>query len=540
VTDGADVRPEGEESTPDVLARSLEVFVDLDRARYDLDEVARLSGIDADELRSFWRALGFPEPRPGEQLFNDADVEMLSSVVEMMAEGTVEPEVARQMARVIGSSLDRIAAAQIDAQLRSAREQGVVPAVEEAEVAALMVPRVLELVWRRRLAAEARRRMVRTGSEGGTPVCVGFADLVGFTAQVQQLDTAALAEVVGRFEAIAYDVIAAEGGRVVKTIGDEVMFVNDDAAAGCRTALELARRYREDEALSDVRVGLAWGPVLERDGDVFGNTVNLASRIVSVAYPGSVVVSTELRDRMRQDRQLSFTSLRSHYLKDLGRIPLWRMRSSDDPVERSYRSARRDYAARQQVLEDLWRARREQARARAEGVVPALRFDSDGLPGRLPAVLAGTATEEEVQALMEEPTEGELDAISRAVLDADIDPDLQVDLLTDIEVAGVLRTLRRDVERKAGEADREAEAELRRIEVEATTAIEAIEREHRARVAGAIERATMASREVDEQAAARLRRVVEDAERRAEQATREARVKARQAARQRARRGRRS
>ncbi len=95
-----------------------------------------------------------------------------------------------------------------------------------------LIPKVLELVWRRRLVAEAQRRMVRAGTEGGSPVCVGFADLVGFTAQTQQLDTATLAEVVGRFEAIAYDVVAAHGGRVVKTIGDEVMFVNDDVVAG--------------------------------------------------------------------------------------------------------------------------------------------------------------------------------------------------------------------------------------------------------------------------------------------------------------------
>src|SRR5690606_31615929 len=125
-------------------------------------------------------------------------------------------------------------------------------------------------------------------SEAGASGCVGFADLVGFTAQTQQLDTTALASVVGRFEAIAYDVVPARGGRVVKTIGDEVMFVHDDDVEGCRTALELARRYRDEEALSDVRVGLASGPVLERDGDVFGHTVNLASRIVSVAFPGSV------------------------------------------------------------------------------------------------------------------------------------------------------------------------------------------------------------------------------------------------------------
>src|SRR5690606_4054725 len=114
----------------------------------------------------------------------------------LMDDSGVDPAVARQMARVIGSSLDRIAAAQIDAYMR---RPGGVGDDRDMFDATLVIPRVLELVWRRRLAAEVQRRLVRAGAEDGAPVCVGFADLVGFTAQTQQLDTAALADVVGRF-----------------------------------------------------------------------------------------------------------------------------------------------------------------------------------------------------------------------------------------------------------------------------------------------------------------------------------------------------
>ena len=521
----------------DPVGGALRPLLRLDETRYDLDEVARRSGIDAEQLRSYWRALGFPDPRPGDRVFGDADVEMLTSVVGLMGEGVVEPDVARQMARVIGASLDRIAAAQIDAMVRRAGESSADPGAElRTRESAELIPQVLELVWRRRLAAEAQRRMVRSGTEGGAPVCVGFADLVGFTAQTQQLDTAALAEVVGRFETIAYDVVSAQGGRVVKTIGDEVMFVNDDIVAGCRTALELARRYRDDEALSDVRVGLASGPVLERDGDVYGHTVNLASRIVSIAYPGSVIVSAELRDAVSDLDEFTFTSLRSHYLKDIGRLPLWRMRSTNDPVERSFRSARRDYAARQSVLDDRWDAQRREARERATDVVDKLGLDVDDLPGRLPDAFRGTASPEDLQALIDAPTPGEIDALENAVLDADLDPEVQVDLLTDLGLAKAMADLRMEADRAASEADRDAEDELRRIEEEATVAIREIEAEHRERVAAAIARATEASQKVDQQAAARLRKVAEETERKAEQASRDARVKARQSARQRARR----
>jgi adenylate cyclase len=517
----------------DPIARGLLPILGLDHARFGLDEVAAQSGLDPEQLRDYWRALGFPDPRPGEKLFSDADAEMLAATVRLIDDSAVDPAVARQMARVIGSSLDRIAAAQIDAYMR--RPEGLGHDRDMFD-ATLVIPRVLELVWRRRLAAEAQRRLVRAGAEDGAPVCVGFADLVGFTAQTQQLDTTALADVVGRFEAIAYDVVAEHGGRVVKTIGDEVMFVHDHPVQACHTALVLASRYREDEALSDVRVGLAWGPVLERDGDVYGHTVNLASRIVSVAYPGSVIVSAELKDAVSPNDELAFTSLRSHYLKDIGRIPLWRMRRADDQVEGSFRSARRDYAARQEVLTDHWARRRAEVRALAEDALGDVELDPDRLPARFSSVVRGTATPEELEGLRLSPTGDELEALAEVVLSADLDPAVQEDLLTELGVAQELRALEAEAEAKAAKADQDAERELQRIELETAAALEQIEREHEERVAEAIARATEASRRVDEQAAARLRRVAEEAARKADQATRDARAKARRAARQRTRR----
>jgi len=536
---------ERESVASETAARALLPFLD-DEARFGIEDLAKFSGIDTESLLDFWRALGFPEPRPGEQLFTDSDVEMLSTIVGLIADGSVEPETARQFARVIGSSLERIAAAQIDVWLRTAEEDLAISQLPDdqatarsLEVAAL-VPHILELVWRRRLMAEARRRLTLVGSaQGSSDVCVGFADLVGFTSQTQQLATSSLAEVVRRFESIAYDVIPAFGGRVVKMIGDEVMFVNDDIKSSCRTALELARRYREDEELSDVRVGLARGPVLDLDGDVYGATVNLASRIVSVAYPGSVVISDELHSIVREDEAFTFTSLRTHYLKGIGRVPLWRMRLAGDEAEGPYRSARLDRSARRRFLQRDWEDRNRDIQQRSGGsFAAALGSDVAALPGRLPAVLSGTASPETVKSLVEEPTPDELDALAKAVLDADIDPELQVDLLTEIEAASTLRTLENEADRKAAEADLVAEQQLRQIEQETAQILDAIEEEHREKVAQAIEHARRASRRVDEEAERRVDEVVAEAHHKAEQATRDARAKARQAARQRAKRRR--
>ena len=543
MTTGDDAGTASTASEPtDAALRALQPFLHEDAARFGIEDLAQYCGLPVEDLRDFWRALGFPDPRPGEQLFTDEDVEMLSTVVGLIAEGSIEPDLARQFARVIGSSLERIAAAQVDVWLRTAESAAPddAAAAERSVETAALLPRVLGLVWRRRLVDEARRRLLRVASgEDEVVTVVGFADLVGFTAQTQQLSTETLAEVVGRFESIAYDVIGLSGGRVVKTIGDEVMFVNDDADAACRTALDLARRYREDEALSDVRVGLAVGPVLERDGDVHGAVVNLASRIVRQAYPGSVVISDELYAAVRADDEFIFTSLREHYLKGIGRVPLWRIRLVGDDVDRSsrYRNVRIDRAERRRALQERWTERDRDLRERSGGaVVAALNLQFDELPGRLPALASGDASAADLRGLSIAPTAAELDALTAAVLDADIDPELRVDLLTEIEAAATQRQLETEADHAAAEADREAEAELRRIEFETARALDAIEEDHRARVAATLERASVLSRRVDEATERRLEQVVAETERKAEQATRDARARARRSARQRARR----
>jgi adenylate cyclase len=198
--------------------------------------------------------------------------------------------------------------------------------------------------------------MVRqVGAEGsGRELAVGFADLVGFTALSQQLDEHELAQVVERFESNAYDTIGSRGGRVVKMIGDEVMFAVEDVVAGVDIALSLAEVYHDDEALSDVRVGLASGPVLEREGDIFGPTVNLASRIVSIAYAGSVVVSGDIHDALSDDDALRWKSLRTRRLKDIGRVQLFTVRRANDDFEREgpfERARRRREAIREKLGE---------------------------------------------------------------------------------------------------------------------------------------------------------------------------------------------
>ena len=515
---------------------ALERYADLGRPEFDLTDVARTSGLDIDALETFWRALGFPEARTSEKHLSAADVEMLSAVVARITDGSLDADAALQMARVIGSALDRVAAAQVDAVVSRLTRSTVGTEREELrrtlDLAGLMPP-VLEFVWRRQLAAAARRRLLRTAVPGGAPpVCVGFADLVGFTAQTQQLDQSELALVVGRFEAIAYDVVARHGGRVVKTIGDEVMFLTDDAEIAAGVALDLARTYRDDPDLSDVRVGIALGPVLERDGDIYGHTVNLASRIVSVAYPGSVVVSGELYDALVEHEDFEFTSLRNHYLKDIGRVPLWRLRRIGDRVDGPYRAARENRRTRGRILEERWRERDRELRMRAAGELSALLAARvDDLPERIAHVLSGSASPEVVQQLIDDPTPDELSALADLVLDAGLDAELEIDLLTDIGSAPALRRLDREANLRAAETEDEAERRLQEIESATARRIAEVERDAQQKVADVIAKAEHDSRKVDVDAAKRMEKVVSEAHRKAEKETKDARHRAAEAAR---------
>jgi class 3 adenylate cyclase len=174
--------------------------------------------------------------------------------------------------------------------------------------------------------------------------------MVGFTALSSQLDATTLARVVDRFEELAHGIVVEGGGRVVKMIGDEVMFVTEDALAAVMIALDLVDAYADDDLLSDVRVGIATGPVLQREGDFFGTVVNLASRIVNIADAGTVLVSADVRDAVEgalaappepatatgsptapdggglAAPAVVMEPLKARELKDIGRVILWTVR----------------------------------------------------------------------------------------------------------------------------------------------------------------------------------------------------------------------
>jgi adenylate cyclase len=347
------------------------------QTRYDEAEVSEITGMPVELSRMFWRALGFPDPRPDDKMFTELDIEAIRNLEAMVELGVGDLDTFLQLARVVGSSMARVADAEVSPMMLGMRAgldatgDSAQSALRLARVADRMLPataRLLEFVWRRHVQAAIRRTMaarVRGGSATLPQLCVGFADMVGFTMLSQQLSEEELAALVTRFEDVAHDVVTARGGRVVKMIGDEVMFVSELCVTAAEIALALAETYADDELLSDVRVALAVGPVLAQDGDFYGPVVNLANRVVGVAVPGSVLVTSDFHDslldelsRAEQPRSLeesgfAFRALRPRTVKDIGRVQLWSLyRAGDEPHGLDRRMGRR-WERLSEVLRDL-------------------------------------------------------------------------------------------------------------------------------------------------------------------------------------------
>ncbi|MGO8871678.1 MAG: adenylate cyclase regulatory domain-containing protein [Acidimicrobiales bacterium] len=355
-------------------------------------EVAETTDIPVDVVRRFWRALGFLDVDEDELAFTDMDIEAVRLFQSMVAMELVDVDSAVQMARVIGSSMARIADAEAgpgSTPIILGSGDSIIDADAFARQAGASLPamgRLLEYVWRRHLQAATRRAMLlraRHSDEGLSPVvAMGFADMVGFTMLSQHLGDEELAAVVARFEELAHDTVVALGGRVIKMIGDEVMFVVQDATSAAEIGLSLAEAYASDDLLSDVRVALAIGPVLVQDGDYYGPVVNLASRLVGVANPGTVLVSDEFRTALAEEGDAGFETraLRTRTLRDLGRVQVWKLsRVGTEPGADRRRNLR--WERLEGVLRELDELRDQGQRALARGLlVPGdgAATDTDG------------------------------------------------------------------------------------------------------------------------------------------------------------------
>jgi adenylate cyclase len=171
-------------------------------------------------------------------------------------------------------------------------------AVATARTLLPLLREVQDYVWRRHLAANADRIFAATGPGDRRELAVGFADLVGYTSRSRGMGGQELGAMVEDFESTAAEVIARHHGRVVKTVGDGVLYTAASAVDAVEIGLELPAAW-EAEDRPPLRVGAAYGTVLTRLGDVYSPVVNLASRLTSLARPGTVLVDRDLVRHLR-------------------------------------------------------------------------------------------------------------------------------------------------------------------------------------------------------------------------------------------------
>jgi adenylate cyclase len=288
---------------------------------FSSQDVAARTGVGVEEARRLWRALGFPE-QGHEIAFTDADADALATLIGLVRSGLIDFDMGVNLTRAVGQTMARLADWEVATLLHRAEElveedgdgadgadatdagdgagERTVDGAARMDAALRLVDEIsapfeelLVYVWRRHLAAAvARVEALRANEEDLNTVqlTVGFADIVSFTALSNRLTEERIGDLVELFESRCSDVVAAQRGRVIKSIGDSVLFVNDDPVRAYDTAEGIINVIGRDSRMPDVRVGLATGSVVMRLGDVFGPPVNLASRLTAVARRNRIII----------------------------------------------------------------------------------------------------------------------------------------------------------------------------------------------------------------------------------------------------------
>jgi adenylate cyclase len=292
---------------------------DLERAilgdppMFNAMQVASETGVTVDQARRLWRALGFPETGNA-VAFTQADLEATSTLVGAIDHGLFDFDVAVTLTRAVGQTMARLADWEVTTLVHRVQdlEKGeqatgslVGSAMRLVDEFSAPFEELLVYAWRRHLAAAVARLQALSANEEDlhtTQLTVGFADIVSFTALSNELAEERIGDLVELFESRCHDVVSAQHGRVIKSIGDSVLFVNDDPIRAYDSAEGIINVIGRDPRMPDVRVGLASGSVVMRLGDVFGPPVNMAARLTAVARRNRVIVDAATADLLPDDQ----------------------------------------------------------------------------------------------------------------------------------------------------------------------------------------------------------------------------------------------
>jgi adenylate cyclase len=279
-------------------------------------ELAAGLGEDAGLLSAVYAALGVPEPEPGDHPRQD-EAEVISAFVRVWS--LVDPSGTAhvRVARLVGEATRRIAEGTLDvwdevarpgpqtqgAPTVGARSQPADPSDPDQNLSTQMGSvmrslvfgmheRQIEATLNTRILGAVERVLVTAGAlseRPERPPAIAMVDLSGFTSMTVDRGDVAAAAAAEQLRDLAERAIAGHEGRLVKSLGDGVLLRFRDAAGAIQATLELVERVAA-AGLPPAHAGVAAGRVVMRDGDVYGATVNLASRMSARAEAGAVLV----------------------------------------------------------------------------------------------------------------------------------------------------------------------------------------------------------------------------------------------------------
>jgi adenylate cyclase len=306
-------------------------------------DVQRISGLPEDLVFKLARAQGLTRAEPGERAYTEVDVEVLRIAAGFIEAGVPEDDMLT-VARLLGRGFSQAAEAMRGTAMRLVLEPGLDErelALRYARAASTLTPmleplltnllkvHLSKVVQTELISAEEREAGVLPGAR---MMGIAFADLVGFTKLGEEVPPGELGAVAGRLEEMVLDLIDPPV-RFVKTIGDAVMVVSPETEALVEASLRMIEAAdAEGEAFPQLRAGIACGEALSRAGDWFGHPVNLASRVTTVAYAGSVLTTDEVQTAAPESYRWSKAGIKR--LKGIdGAVPLWRARrvQADQP-----------------------------------------------------------------------------------------------------------------------------------------------------------------------------------------------------------------
>ncbi|WP_081385312.1 adenylate/guanylate cyclase domain-containing protein [Actinomyces oris] len=272
-----------------------------------LTELAQRAGTSMEVAQKFWRAMGFADVQPDEVRFTDQDVAALQDTVALLDEtsdSSLAAASALELLRAQSYTMDRLVLWELETFVTDLSERlglddtaARLVALDRIDGLVELLSRQLTYVWRRHMASILGRTDAEVATRGREDTgpdlyplirSLGFVDIVSFTQRAQGMSKAALTHMLEDFENTARDVITSRGARVVKTIGDAVMYISDDLLIAADVVTALVEELQKGPDAIRVRASLVEGRVISRSGDVFGPTVNLASRLVDAAEPGGI------------------------------------------------------------------------------------------------------------------------------------------------------------------------------------------------------------------------------------------------------------